>query len=85
MAARVIAEDMSVREVEAIEEEGTPRRRHALKAKREKDADTRMLEKSLSDLLGLAVEIDHRSGGGEVKIRYRSLEQLDDICRRLRG
>jgi ParB family chromosome partitioning protein len=29
MAARVIAEDMSVRELEAIEEEGTPRRRHA--------------------------------------------------------
>jgi len=85
MAARVIAEGMSVRQLEAIEEGPEPRRRHAPRAGREKDADTRMLEKSLTDLLGLAVEIEHRSGGGELKIRYKTLEQLDDICRRLRG
>ena len=86
MADRIIAEGLSVRQVETFEEEGgEPRRRHAPKAKHEKDADTRALEKSLGDLLGLAVEIDHRSGGGEVKIKYTTLEQLDDVCRRLRG
>jgi len=86
MAERIIAEGLSVRQVEAFDEEGgEPRRRHTPKAKREKDADTRALEKSLTDLLGLTVEIDHRSGGGEVKIKYRTLEQLDEVCRRLRG
>jgi ParB family chromosome partitioning protein len=84
MAERIIAEGLSVRQVEAFEEEGTERKRHAPKAKRDKDADTRALEKSLSDLLGLKVEIDHRHGGGELKIRYTTLEQLDDVCRRLR-
>jgi ParB family chromosome partitioning protein len=34
----------------------------------------------------MKVVIDHRGGeGGEVKISYRSLEQLDDVCRRLKG
>ena len=50
-----------------------------------KDADTRALEKALSDSLGLAVSIAHTPGGGEVRISYKTLEQLDDVCRRLRG
>jgi ParB family chromosome partitioning protein len=50
-----------------------------------KDADTLALEKALGDTLGLAVTIDHRSDGGELKIRYASLDQLDELCRRLRG
>ena len=51
----------------------------------EKDADTAALEKQLADKLGLQVEIRHRgeAKGGEVKIRYKTLEQLDEICRRL--
>jgi ParB family chromosome partitioning protein len=49
-----------------------------------KDADTAALEKRLVDALGLQVTIDHRqNGGGAVEIRYRTLEQLDEIVRRL--
>jgi ParB family chromosome partitioning protein len=49
-----------------------------------KDADTKALEHSLSNSLGMNVEIEHQAkGGGAVKIRYRSLEQLDEIIRRL--
>ena len=46
-------------------------------------ADTVALEKRVSDALGLAVNIDHRDPGGTVHIRYRDLEQLDEIVRRL--
>ena len=56
------------------------RRRAAGKAK---DADTVALEKPVSDALGLAVSIDHRDPGGTVQIRYRDLDQLDEIVRRL--
>ena len=35
-------------------------------------------------ILGLAVTIAHKPDGGEVRIRYKTLEQLDDVCRRLR-
>jgi ParB family chromosome partitioning protein len=37
----------------------------------------------MSDALGLAVSVDHRDPGGTVQIRYRDLEQFDEILRRL--
>ncbi|HEY3797928.1 MAG TPA: ParB/RepB/Spo0J family partition protein [Caulobacteraceae bacterium] len=48
-----------------------------------KDADTAALETDLADVLGLKVEIRDAGGVGELRIRYESLEQLDDVCRRL--
>ena len=41
------------------------------------------LEKRMSDALGLAVSIDNRGRGGVLTIRYRSLDQLDEVVRRL--
>ncbi|HVT24581.1 MAG TPA: ParB/RepB/Spo0J family partition protein [Rhizomicrobium sp.] len=50
----------------------------------EKDPDTAALEKQLADKLGLQIEIHDRGDkGGDVKIRYKTLEQLDEVCRRL--
>jgi len=48
-----------------------------------KDADTRALEMDLSDALGMGVEIEDRDGRGVLTIRYATLEQLDELCRRL--
>jgi ParB family chromosome partitioning protein len=48
-----------------------------------KDADTVALERSLSQTLGLRVDIRHRDDGGSLSIHYTSLEQLDDLLRRL--
>ena len=84
-ARRILTEGLSVRQTEAIGEAGGRKRGAGGRKPRTKDADTRALEKSLSDLLGLAVSIEHRGGSGEVRIAYRTLEQLDDVCRRLRG
>jgi ParB family transcriptional regulator, chromosome partitioning protein len=49
----------------------------------DKDADTRALEKRLSTTLGLNVSIDHRGQGGTLHIKYRDLEQLDTILKKL--
>lgn len=50
----------------------------------EKTPDTLALEKQIADKLGLQIEINDRGKkGGEVKIRYKTLEQLDEVCRRL--
>jgi ParB family chromosome partitioning protein len=82
-AHRIVEGGLTVREAESLgDTPATPRRRAAGRA--EKDADTRALEKSVSDGLGLAVAIAHKPDGGEVRIRYKTLEQLDDVCRRLR-
>lgn len=49
------------------------------------DADTRALEQALQDVLGLVVKIDTRGSSGELRIKYRSLEQLDGLCDRLKA
>ena len=51
--------------------------------RRTKDADTASLEVDLEDALGMSVDVTDRGGQGEVRIRYATLEQLDDLCRRL--
>lgn len=49
-----------------------------------KDADTRMLEGDLSAAIKMRVSIRHaRDGGGEMTIRYKDLDDLDRLCRKL--
>ena len=85
MARAIVAQGLNVRQVEAITQEHAERSGKAAKPRprARKDADTLTIEKRLSDALGLAVAIDHRGQGGELRIRYKSLEQLDDVIRRL--
>ena len=87
IAWRVMELDMSVRALEA--ELRADKAHHAAgkpasKAKPVKDADTRALEKRLSDNLGLEVTIDHRGEGGTLIIKYKDLDQLDAVLRKLK-
>ncbi len=87
--AKIIVEDqLSVRQAEDMARRATDKptaKKRVSSAGRSgaKTADTQALEQDLSDILGLTVEIQDRDGVGEVRIRYGTLEQLDDICRRL--
>jgi ParB family chromosome partitioning protein len=88
VARRVVAEGLNVRQTEALaHDEGVPERKpqktRANANGRVKDADTIALEKRISDALGLKVTIDHRDPGGTVQIRYRDLDQLDEVARKL--
>jgi ParB family chromosome partitioning protein len=83
-AKRIVEAGMSVRDAEAIGD-AARRRDGGGRAPETKSADTRALEKTLSDALGLDVAIKYGPKGGDVRVRYKTLEQLDEICRRLRG
>ncbi len=86
LAEQIIDKGLSVRDAEALAKPQGPAGEGAKKAsgpKRPKDADTSALEADLEDALGMSVDIADRGGVGELKIRYASLEQLDEICRRL--
>lgn len=86
LAQRIVEEGLSVRQAEALAQEpARPPQPGQGRERTEKDADTLALEKALSDVTGLKVTIDHGRKGGEVKIGYKTLEQLDDLCRRLQG
>ena len=85
LAEEIVRRELNVRQVEAMarksggEQAGASRR-----AGRTKDADTEALQTRLNNTLGLVVSIDHRAnGGGTLQVRYKTLEQLDEVVRRL--
>ncbi|MCY4192310.1 MAG: ParB/RepB/Spo0J family partition protein [Rhodospirillaceae bacterium] len=88
IAEQVVNKGLSVREAEKLAQGGgRPRPDRGAAAVRDvptKDADTIALERDLEGRLGLNVSIDHAEAGGQVVIRYNSLEQLDDLLIRLR-
>jgi len=86
LARTIVEKGLNVRQLEALTQERASKAGKAPKRARprvEKDANTLTLEKRLSDALGLVVTIEHRGEGGELRIRYRSLEQLDAVIARL--
>ena len=84
LARRIVEDGLSVRQAEALAQQPEQNEQSRKKAEpAAKDTDTLALEKLLSDVTGLKVSIAHRERGGDVKISYRTLEQLDDLCRRL--
>ena len=82
-----VAKGMSVREVEALVKrlkDGSALDTVAKKVNQvDKDVDTEALEADLARVLGLKVDIRQGVSGGELRIKYGDLEQLDELCRRL--
>ena len=84
LATVVVARGLNVRQTEQLAKQALKGLgAAAARAPREKDADTRALEQELAALLGLKVAIDHKERGGQVTIRYASLDQLDALLDRL--
>lgn len=53
----------------------------------DKDADTKALEGDLSATLGMKVLLNHKAGSetGQIVVSYKTLEELDELCRLLGG
>lgn len=92
VARRIVELGLNVRDVERLAQEAQekPGRRGAAGKSgagkdAAKDADTRAIEKTLSDALGMNVDIRHHGDRGEVRIRYASLDQLEALCQMLSG
>lgn len=84
LADRVIAEGLSVRQTEAlVRDELTPAKAARPSNRSSGNADTQSLEQDLQEALGLKVKLDDKGGKGELKLAYATLEQLDEVCRRL--
>ncbi len=86
LAKLVVQKNLSVRETERLAQQpqATPRPKAERKVAA-KSADVVALERELTDALGMKVEIgDEGEGRGVVTLYYRSLEQLDHVCRKIR-
>jgi ParB family transcriptional regulator, chromosome partitioning protein len=91
LTREIIAKDLSVRQTEerARRERGKaesgPDARASGRSAKPVDADLDALQRQLSDMLGLKVQVTHKGQGGTVTVQYSSLDQLDMICQRLSG
>jgi len=83
LAQAIVEKGLSVRDAEALAKGKASPKKASGPRRAPKDTDTAALETDLEDSLGMAVDITDRGGAGEIKIKYASLEQLDELCRRL--
>ena len=88
LAQQIVDEGLNVRQAEALARraaEGPKSRKPGTPstAGGAGSADIAALEQDLADVLGLKVQLSDRGGKGELTLRYGTLEQLDDLCRRL--
>jgi ParB family chromosome partitioning protein len=81
LARQVVARGLNVRQTEAL----IRNERQTVKTRNPKprDANTLAVERDLSGRLGLRVRLQPRGNGGTLSIAYRSLDQLDELIRRL--
>ncbi len=85
IAEEVTRRGLSVRETERLAQGQRPRK-PGTPLPPAKDADTLALERELTALLGLKVTISFApkpGAGGTLAVQYQTLDQLDDILRRL--
>ncbi|HJS39980.1 MAG TPA: ParB/RepB/Spo0J family partition protein [Sphingomicrobium sp.] len=89
LALEIVDKGFSVRQAEELAKRVRPgASRNVARAGRNQppvDADLASLERQLSDMLGLKVQVKHSGKGGTVALSYSSLDQLDMICQRLSG
>ena len=92
LAKQIVKGGLSVRAAEAlVKSEGKDSATSSSSGKSsgasEKDADTMALEGDLSASLGMKVSLDHKPGqeSGTMTVSYKSLDQLDALCRMLSG
>ncbi len=82
IARQVVKKGLNVRQAERLVRKKQRQEKTPPQAEK-KDVDTVALERDLSNLLGLKVAVKFKGGGGSLTVHYGSLEQLDDILRRL--
>lgn len=93
LARKVVADGLSVRATEALVKSmqgGSDVKEPKSESRRSgdpKDADTKALEGDLSAALGMRVNLTHKPGGesGQLSISYKTLDELDELCRMLSG
>jgi ParB family transcriptional regulator, chromosome partitioning protein len=87
MASRILSENLNVRQVEELAREpaGDSPASGVKRSPRDVDPNIRELERIVSDALGLKVKLSHRGEGGDIRIYYNDIDQLENICEKLKN
>ena len=83
---KIIQENLSVRKVEdLINDNLNGKKTKKPQVQKESNKDLRNLEKELSEKLGYTVSIDNKvNNSGQIKIKYRNLDELDILIKSLK-
>lgn len=80
LAARVVEQGLSVRQTEAlVAAEANPEKKPTTRPRQATDPNLASLERDLRERLGLGVQLRPRGEGGELRLRYATLDQLDGL------
>jgi len=84
LADAIVEHDLSVRDAENLvrrmkTEATAPSITKASKA--QKAADIRRLEEKLTDALGLSVDLRDKNGRGELRLKYKNIDQLEGLIK----
>ncbi len=84
IARMIVEKGLSVRQVEALIKEASEEKNRDDDVMSVHDTDTLAVQKELADTLGLAVNIRKGNGqSGEIRVKYKTLDQFDDLYLRL--
>lgn len=83
LAKTIVKQGLNVRQTEALVKKQAAGGAKPSSKTPSKDPDTLALERDMSDLLGLKVDIQFKNGKGTLSIHYNDLGQLDDVLARL--
>ena len=83
LATTIIQKNLNVRQVETLVRGLSNKSRPQNRKESHKNPNTRELERSLSEILGLKVELETKGEGGKLAVHYKTLEQLDEVIHRL--
>jgi ParB family chromosome partitioning protein len=83
LAAEIIANGLSVRQTEALVRKDSLDQGKVAPVRKAASADTLSFEQDLQESLGLKVKLVDAGGQGELRLSYKTLEQLEDLRRRL--
>ncbi|MGZ3298373.1 MAG: ParB/RepB/Spo0J family partition protein, partial [Asticcacaulis sp.] len=85
LAQEVIKNGLSVRQTEALARRQSAPETKSVSGRHGEapSADTLALEQDLQEALGIRVKLIDTGGQGELRLNYKTLEQLDAVCRRL--
>lgn len=81
LAEAIVKDGLSVRAAEKWVKAVTKAAKAAPEAP---DANVHFIERKLSQHIGMDVRINHKNPGGTVTIKYKTMEQMDDLVKRIR-
>lgn len=84
IARRIVERGLNVRDVEQLAQRAAAKAAEPARRASRSSREAAAIAEELTRALGLSVSLSHRGSGGELRIRYRSLEELQALCTRLR-